>query len=334
MASQHMAIGSFKDAQKVIEKYDSIIIFHHTRPDGDCLGSQFGLRQLIRDNYPNKKVYAIGDTGGSFSFLNFDFDNEPSDELLAKSLGIIVDANFKERIYLRQYLDKNLFAETLRIDHHPNDDDLDKCTLDGLNQIELLLAEMIAELAYQTGWKVSHTAAEYIFLGMITDSGRFQFSDTSARTHELVAFLYKTGFNADKVFTGLAQTDLQDLKLTNKIYENLKTVGRVAYTTLTYDETVQLGKTPNQACRPNSIANLKGYPFWVFFNEEENGKIRVEYRSNGPCVRNVAVKWGGGGHERASGSILSSFDLVPDVIRDCNLEVDRWEKYGNDNQIK
>ncbi len=193
---------------------------------------------------------------------------------------------------------------------------------------------MIAELAYQTGWKVSHTVAEYIFLGMITDSGRFQFSDTSARTHELVAFLYKTGFNADKVFTGLAQTDLQDLKLTNKIYENLKTVGRVAYTTLTYDETVQLGKTPNQACRPNSIANLKGYPFWVFFNEEENGKIRVEYRSNGPCVRNVAVKWGGGGHERASGSILSSFDLVPDVIRDCNLEVDRWEKYGNDNQIK
>lgn len=127
---------------------------------------------------------------------------------------------------------------------------------------------------------------------MVTDSGRFQFSDTSARTHELAAFLYKTGFDADKVFTGLAQTDLQDIKLTNKIYENLKTVGKVAYTTLTYDETIKLGKTPNQACRPNSISNLKGYPFWVFFNEEENGKIRVEYRSNGPCVRNVAVKWG------------------------------------------
>nr|WP_318030590.1 DHH family phosphoesterase [Mycoplasmopsis bovis] len=163
MASQHMAIGSFKDAQKVIEKYDSIIIFHHTRPDGDCLGSQFGLRQLIRDNYPNKKVYAIGDTGGSFSFLNFDFDNEPSDELLAKSLGIIVDANFKERIYLRQYLDKNLFAETLRIDHHPNDDDLDKCTR-WVESNRIAAAEMIAELAYQTGWKVSHTACWiYIF---------------------------------------------------------------------------------------------------------------------------------------------------------------------------
>nr|WP_318033936.1 bifunctional oligoribonuclease/PAP phosphatase NrnA [Mycoplasmopsis bovis] len=211
MASQHMAIGSFKDAQKVIEKYDSIIIFHHTRPDGDCLGSQFGLRQLIRDNYPNKKVYAIGDTGGSFSFLNFDFDNEPSDELLAKSLGIIVDANFKERIYLRQYLDKNLFAETLRIDHHPNDDDLDKCTR-WVESNRIAAAEMIAELAYQTGWKVSHTAAEYIFLGMITDSGRFQFSDTSARTHELVAFLYKTGFNADKVFTGLGSNRLARFK--------------------------------------------------------------------------------------------------------------------------
>ncbi len=212
MASQHMAIGSFKDAQKVIEKYDSIIIFHHTRPDGDCLGSQFGLRQLIRDNYPNKKVYAIGDTGGSFSFLNFDFDNEPSDELLAKSLGIIVDANFKERIYLRQYLEQKSFCRNTKNWPSPKWWWFRTSALDGLNQIELLLAEMIAELAYQTGWKVSHTTAEYIFLGMITDSGRFQFSDTSARTHELVAFLYKTGFNADKVFTGLGSNRLARFK--------------------------------------------------------------------------------------------------------------------------
>ncbi|WP_430001978.1 DHH family phosphoesterase, partial [Mycoplasmopsis bovis] len=88
----------------------------------------------------------------------------PSDLANNSSLGIIVDANFKERIYLRQYLDKNLFAETLRIDHHPNDDDLDKCTR----------------------WVESNriAAAEHIFLGIVTDSGRFLYPDTSARTHQ------------------------------------------------------------------------------------------------------------------------------------------------------
>lgn len=41
-----------------------------------------------------------------------------------------------------------------------------------------------------------------------------------------------------------------------------------------------------------------------------------------------------GGHERASGSILDSFDLVPEVIKDCNAEVERWEKFGNEDQVK
>ncbi|MGV2393173.1 UNVERIFIED_CONTAM: hypothetical protein O8I53_09540 [Campylobacter lari] len=103
-------------------------MFHHIRPDGDCLGSQFGLRELIRDNYPNKKVYAIGDSNGALNFMTFDFDQIPSDEVLKTSLGVIVDANFKERIQNREILDKNLFPETLRIDHHPNDDDLTNCT--------------------------------------------------------------------------------------------------------------------------------------------------------------------------------------------------------------
>ncbi|WP_223658991.1 DHH family phosphoesterase [Mycoplasma tauri] len=329
----NMVLGKWNDAKELIEKYDSIVIFHHVRPDGDCLGSQFGLRELIRENYPNKNVYAIGDNGGSLSFMNFQFDEVPSDEILKKSLGIVVDGNGKERLFLREVLDKNLFPQTLRIDHHPNGDDLDNCTR-WVESARIAAAEMIAELAYQCNWKISPKAAEFIFLGMVTDSGCFQFSDTSHRTHELAALLYKTGMNAEKIFLGLAQKNIEDLKVNLKIFENLKTDGKVAYSTITYKETLELGKKPNEVCRVNLIGNLKGYPFWVLFNEEENGKIRVEYRSIGPCVRNVAVKYGGGGHERASGSILDSFSMIQSVINDCNAEVDRWEKYGNEDQVK
>ncbi|WP_129647302.1 DHH family phosphoesterase [Mycoplasmopsis maculosa] len=328
-----MVIGKWEDAFNLIEKYDSIVIFHHIRPDGDCLGSQFGLRELLRANYPNKRVYAIGNNNGTLDFMGFDFDEIPNDEVLKESLGVIVDANFKERIEYRHVLDKNLFKETLRIDHHPNDDDLDKCTR-WVESARIAGDEMVTELAFQAKWKVTPRAAEFLFLGIVTDSGRFQFSDVSYRTHELVSFLYKNGLNAEKVFAGLSETSLDDIKLTKLLFDNLKYRDKVAYTTISLEEAKSVNKNSNEVVRVNTIGNLKGYPFWVQFNEEENGRIRVEFRSNGPCVRNVAVKWGGGGHERASGAIIDSFNQIEQVIDDCAKEVIRWEKEGNENVIK
>ncbi|AIA29655.1 DHH family phosphoesterase [Mycoplasmopsis californica] len=321
--------GSWKIAADKLEQYDSIVIFHHIRPDGDCLGSQFGLRELLRINYPEKKVYAVGQSNGLFSnFLDLDFDEVPSDDILKKSLGVVVDANQKDRIQNREILDKNLFAETLRIDHHPNEDDLDKVTI-WMEENRIAAAEMIAELAYQKGWKFNEKAANCVFLGIVTDSGRFQFSDTSSRTHELAAYLYKNGLNAEKVYLGLAQTSIEDLKVQSTLMSSLKTKGQVAYIQVDYKTTIALGKKPNDMARPNLIGNIKGYPLWVSFNEEEDNRIRVEYRSNGPIVRNVAIKWGGGGHDRASGSMICSFDDVDKVIDDCNEEVLRWQKENN-----
>ncbi|MGV2393174.1 UNVERIFIED_CONTAM: hypothetical protein O8I53_09545 [Campylobacter lari] len=108
---------------------------------------------------------------------------------------------------------------------------------------------------------MSPKAAQYLFLGIVTDSGRFQFSDVSARTHELVAFLYKNGLNAEKIFSGLNQTTIDDINLTKLLFNNLKLRDQVAYTTVTLEETKSLNKTPNEVVRVNTIGNLKGYPF-------------------------------------------------------------------------
>lgn len=333
MANSHMQIGSLNEATEKIKQYDSIVIFHHIRPDGDCLGSQAGLAELIKTNFPKKKVYKVGDANGSFSFLNLTFDKNITNEILKKSLAIIPDANFKERIQNRELLDKNLFAETLRIDHHPNEDDLDKCTR-WVESNRIAAAEMVADLAYTNKWKVTPYAAKCIFTGIVTDSGSFRYNDTSARTHFLASFLYESGLNTDDVFSGLSATSLEDIKLTQILLSNLKTNGKVAYTTIDLKTTKELNKKPNDVVRPNMIGNIKGYPLWVQFSEEEDGRIRTEFRSNGPCVRNVAIKWNGGGHERASGAILNSFKDVEKVVEDCNLEVLRWEREGNENQVK
>ncbi|MEA4276311.1 bifunctional oligoribonuclease/PAP phosphatase NrnA [Mycoplasma sp. 21DD0573] len=321
-----MVIGNLKLVTEQLEKYDNIVIFHHIRPDGDCLGSQFGLKELLETNFPNKKVYAIGDSKGSFSFLDIKMDEIPSDEFLKTALGVVVDANFKDRIEYREVLDKDLFAQVIRIDHHPNDDDLGENCIRWVDSSYIAADEMITEIAVVNNWKITQKAANFLYLGINTDSGRFLFNNTTARTLNLAAKLYEAGLQQDFIHSNLAKVTLDDLKYSAWLMTTLKTRDGVAYIQNDLKTTNEFSKTPQQSIRVNSIANIDGFPMWVQFTEEENGKVRVEFRSNGPIVRNVAVKWGGGGHERASGAIIDSLDLVEQVIDDCAAEVARWRE--------
>ena len=100
-----------------LDRYDSICIFRHTNPDGDALGSQFGLKQWIIDNFPNKKVYALGlETGNYECYKQMD---EANDEIVASSLAIAVDCANLARVD-----DQRITSckEILKIDHHPNED--------------------------------------------------------------------------------------------------------------------------------------------------------------------------------------------------------------------
>ncbi|MGZ9762851.1 DHH family phosphoesterase [Mycoplasma sp. 5912] len=319
-----MRVGNLTDIKNAIEKYDNIVIFHHIRPDGDCLGSQFALKELIQDNFPHKMVYAIGDHQDAFKFMNFEHDLIPNDEILAKSLGIVVDANFKERIEFSDVLDKNLFAQVIRIDHHPNEDDLAENAIRWVDSTYVAADEMVTELAVESNWKITPKAANYLYLGIYTDSGRFLYNNTCARTFNLVAHLYQAGLDADFIHKNLSQTTLEDLKFNAWLMSTLKTREGVAYIQNDLLTTKKYGKTSQGSLRVNSIANIKGFPIWVQFLEEEDGRVRVEFRSNGPIVRNVALKWGGGGHERAAGCIIDSFDQVELVIDDCAYEVERY----------
>jgi phosphoesterase RecJ-like protein len=114
-----------KKIEEIIQDYKSIVIFHHVNPDGDCLGSQFGLKELIIDNFPSIKVYAIGDSHHVLPFMDFKHDEIPSDEILSQSLGIVVDANFSNRIQDSNLIMEKKLKDVLRIDHHIGGDDLE-----------------------------------------------------------------------------------------------------------------------------------------------------------------------------------------------------------------
>lgn len=105
-----------------IREYDNIALFFHERPDFDALGSCFGLKEFINDNFPQKKVKIIGlDTlpalYGSSLFVFDRVANASSDFFLANALGIVSDTANAARVYSRK---NSLCKETLRVDHHPH----------------------------------------------------------------------------------------------------------------------------------------------------------------------------------------------------------------------
>lgn len=320
-----MKIGNKKKILELIQQFDSIVIFHHIRPDGDCLGSQFGLKELIKINFPNKKVFAVGDAKKSFNFLHLEHDTIPSKDVLEDSLAVVVDANFKERIEFANLFNENKFKAILRIDHHPNDDDLNS-TYKWVDSSYIASAEQIADLAKYAKWKINQRAANLIYLGIYTDSGRFLYSNTSARTLNLASLLWKNGTDTKLIHSHLTAKSLKEIEFETYIYSKIQKTKNVIYFVLNQKELQKLNKTSNSASRPNIIGNIDEFRIWLSFVQEETLNWRVEFRSNGPVVRNVAIKWNGGGHELASGAIIFNEADIEKVVEDCRKEYENWIK--------
>lgn len=324
ISAEKLAI--FKKIEERIKAHKNIVIYHHIRPDGDCLGSQFGMKNLIKVNFPDKTVYTIGDSKGIYSFLEFKMDKLPLKKL-DDSLAIIVDANFKERLECREYLDNNCFDEVIRIDHHPNDDDLD-ASLRWVEPEAPAAAQQVTEIAYELGWKLNKEAATYLYLGIYTDSVKLSTNTTTAKTMLLVSWLWDNGSQKDLIHTELSKRTLFDININTYISQNMKIANDVVSFYFPLSEQIKLGiKDPLKANRPFVLGSIDNTKAWVFFTEEKPGQIRCEFRSNGCNVRNVAIKWGGGGHIRASGAQISDPNLIPLIIRDLEQETKNLADY-------
>lgn len=324
ISAEKLAI--FKKIEERIKAHKNIVIYHHIRPDGDCLGSQFGMKNLIKVNFPDKTVYTIGDSKGIYSFLEFKMDKLPLKKL-DDSLAIIVDANFKERLECREYLDNNCFDEVIRIDHHPNDDDLD-ASLRWVEPEAPAAAQQVTEIAYELGWKLNKEAATYLYLGIYTDSVKLSTNTTTAKTMLLVSWLWDNGSQKDLIHTELSKRTLFDININTYISQNMKIANDVVSFYFPMSEQIKLGiKDPLKANRPFVLGSIDNTKAWVFFTEEKPGQIRCEFRSNGCNVRNVAIKWGGGGHIRASGAQISDPNLIPTIIKDLEQETKNLADY-------
>ena len=105
----------YREILQEILQYDKIIIHRHTNPDGDALGSQIGLRLILEENFPDKKIYTVGDHAKRYSFMARSKMDEIDDTVYEGALAIILDTSAKSLISDERY---TLAARTVRMDHH------------------------------------------------------------------------------------------------------------------------------------------------------------------------------------------------------------------------
>ena len=305
----------FEAIVKKIEEYDKIIIHRHQSPDGDALGSQIGLKHLIKDNFPNKTVFTVGDEAGRYAFMEDSIMDEIPDSEFEGALSIILDTSAPNLISDDRY---TLAKETARIDHH--------IFIDKIADTEVTdtsfesCAGMIAFLAKESGWKLSLKSATAMYTGMITDSGRFRYDSTTARTFEVAAFLMSQPIDTNALYKNLYAEKFASVLNHSKFVLKIKfTEANVAYIYNTLEEVKESGLSTFNVSRGmvSCMSDIEGVDAWVNFTECEEG-VLAEIRSSIYNINPVAVKYGGGGHKKASGATLKSKEEAFLMLKDLD----------------
>lgn len=304
----------FIDIINKIKEFDTIIIHRHYRPDGDALGSQIGLKEIIKENFKNKKVYAVGDENPSVDYVgNMDII---SDEEYLNSLVIILDSSTEDMINDLRYKKAKF---TIKIDHHLSG--ADYANINYVDTSEISCASLIARDFYNLGYKIPSIAARALYIGIVTDSGRFMYKGVSANTLLISSKLINEGIDIQEIYSKLYVQDFSLLKIRAELTLSIsKTTSGVAYIISDYDKVKSYDVDVFTLSRGmvSVMSGIKGIDIWVNFTEDYDGSIYTEIRSTKYNVSEVAVKYGGGGHKLACGATLKSMKDVKLVLNDLD----------------
>ncbi len=291
----------FESVLQEILTHDRIIIHRHSNPDGDALGSQIGLKHIIKENFPEKEVYAVGDDAKRYAFMADSVMDDVPNEAYNGALAVILDTSARSLISDDRY---TTAARTVRMDHH--------IFCEKIADVEVTdtsyesCCGLIADFAKHCHLTLTPLAAKSLYTGMITDSGRFRYDSTTSQTFRIAAFLMEQKFETNDIYRNLYADDYSRIKLRAEFILKIQfTEKNVAYIYTTLEEAAATGADTFSISRGmvNTMGDIRGVDIWVNFTETEEG-VLCEIRSSKYNINPIAVKHGGGGHAKASGATL------------------------------
>lgn len=305
----------FEKILSEIKAYNTIIIHRHNKPDGDALGSQIGLKHILRTNFPEKEVYVVGDDPGFYGFMDDSVMDLIPDRYFENALSVILDCGAPALISDNRY---QYAKRTVRIDHH--------LYTNSIAEVEVIDSSyesccgMITHLAMESGLRLNTIAAKALYTGMVTDSGRFRYDATTSRTYTLASFLLETPFDITDIYRNLYADSYESKKLKAQFVLKIQfTANNVAFIYTTKEELAKIGADIFTVSRGmvNTMADIKGVDIWCNFTETDNG-VLCELRSGSHNINPIAVKYGGGGHAKASGATVANREIAMAMLEDLD----------------
>lgn len=293
--------------RRALEQANTIAIGGHVKPDGDCTGSVTGLYQYIKENYPEKQVdMYLEEVPDSFHFIPS--VREMKHKVLQEEsydLFIALDCGDKKRLgFSAALFDKA--KKTLCIDHH-----ISNQSFAGENYIKPD-ASSTSELVYRLldHKKISKTTAESLYLGIVHDTGVFQYSCTAPETMEAAAELMRKGVDSERIIqkTFFEKTYAQQQILGNALLESILFMdGQCIVATITRKQMRFFGiTTKDLEGIVSQMRNTQGVEVAILLYETDAQEFKVSLRSTDKVdVSKVAAYYGGGGHKKAAGVTMA-----------------------------
>jgi phosphoesterase RecJ-like protein len=292
-----------------LAKPREVAICGHVNPDGDSLGSALALAALLRaQGHTVTTLLAKGRKAPALYEFLHGYDFVPAqDYALAPDLFIAVDLPNKDRLGdAAAVLDRA--RDTLVVDHHPDYTGFARLYLGDTQAAATGL--IIWRLITASGVPITREMAQYCYIALMTDTGRFSFQNTTEEAFvgasEMIAAGVDPADASMKVYDSKSLGSLQlDARLISRI--GYAAGGRVAYSWVTEDDFRELGVSRDETeGLPTILRSVQGIDVAILLREE-GGKVRVNLRAKTTCdVGEFARRFDGGGHKAAAGFTLEA----------------------------
>ncbi len=290
---------------RMIRRHKHFLVTSHVNPEGDSLGSALALRRLLLKLGKRVEVVLDGPVPGAYRFLP-DISvvkQKPSGPVEA---GLIVDCPILERIgRVSRFLEGGKPIGV--IDHHISNERFG--TVNWVEPEAAAVGEMLFALFKAMRVKVALPEAIHLYVSIVTDTGSFRYSNTTAHVHKVTSELVRLGVDPAAIARNLYES--HSFSSRRLLARTLKTLrldcgGKVASLEVTRRMLASCqGKSEETEGFVDFARSLKRVQVAVFFREEKNGGIKISFRSKGKVnVNRIASRFGGGGHRAASGCMV------------------------------
>lgn len=298
----------FDAIRRLVEEAQTIAVCAHTSPDGDALGSQLALVELIERTWPEKEVVALladdDVVPRTYAFL-------PGTEKLVRAcaydgapdLFVCVDLSQPGRLAdARAVLERSRHAAV--IDHHPGAEPFWDA---GVVRTDAAAAGVIvAEFAQRVAGALTPTMAQCLLCALVTDTGRFQYQNANGEAFCVASMLVDSGASPADVALNVYQNDrLSYVHLCATVMSRVTTFerGRIAYSYATAADLDAAG-VPVAECDGlvDLVRVVEGTEVALFLKEVPGGRVRGNLRAKTDRdISGIAREMGGGGHPAAAG---------------------------------